>query len=129
MTLHHLGPFTLDTRTLVLLREGEIAKVPMKTVEVLLALLDRRGEIATKDELLSAAWPDSIVEEANLTVHIALLRKTLGQAAPIETIPKRGYRLLVENASPEEHKRPAYGIHLIRFIGIEILKIIFAEEP
>jgi serine/threonine-protein kinase len=99
MTLHHLGPFTLDTRTLLLLREGEIVKVPMKTVEVLLALLDRRGEIVTKDELLKAAWPDSIVEEANLTVHVALLRKTLGATAPIETIPKRGYRLLAASPS------------------------------
>lgn len=94
MTLHSIGPFALDTRTLLLLREGEIVKIPMKTVEVLLALLNRQGEIATKDELLKAAWPDSIVEEANLTVHVALLRKTLGAAAPIETIPKRGYRLL-----------------------------------
>jgi DNA-binding winged helix-turn-helix (wHTH) protein len=96
MTLRRLGPFALDTRTLLLLREEEIVKVPMKTVEVLLALVERRGEIVTKDELLKAAWPDSIVEEANLTVHVALLRKTLGQAAVIETIPKRGYRLLAE---------------------------------
>lgn len=100
MTLHNLGPFTLDTRTLLLLREEEIVKIPMKTVEVLLALLGRRGEIVTKDELLKAAWPDSIVEEANLTVHVALLRKTLGAAAPIETIPKRGYRLLSETSPP-----------------------------
>lgn len=100
MTLHQLGPFTLDTRTLLLMREGDIVKAPMKTVEVLLALLERRGEIVTKDELLQAAWPDSIVEEANLTVHVALLRKTLGATAPIETIPKRGYRLL--SPAPEE---------------------------
>ena len=99
MPLHHLGPFTLDTRTLVLLRDGEITKLPMKTVEVLLALLNRRGEIATKDELMRAVWPDSIVEEGNLTVHIALLRKTLGRAAPIETIPKRGYRLVAAAAA------------------------------
>jgi DNA-binding winged helix-turn-helix (wHTH) protein len=100
MPLHRIGPFTLDTRTLLLLREDEIVKVPMKTVEVLLALVDRRGEIVTKDELLKAAWPDSIVEEANLTVHVALLRKTLGATAPIETIPKRGYRLLAETPPP-----------------------------
>ncbi len=98
MTLHGIGPFTLDTRTLLLLREEEIVKVPLKTVEVLMALFARRGEIATKDELMKAVWPDSIVEEANLTVHVALLRKTLGASAPIETIPKRGYRLL--SASP-----------------------------
>ena len=112
MTLHRIGPFTLDTRTLLLLREGEIVKVPMKTVEVLLALLTRRGEIATKDELLKAAWPNSIVEEANLTVHVALLRKTLGAAAPIETIPKRGYRLLsvpppATETAPEREGREA----------------------
>jgi serine/threonine-protein kinase len=100
MTSHDIGPFTLDTRTLLLLREGEIVKVPMKTVEVLLVLLERRGEIVTKDELLKAAWPDSIVEEANLTVHVALLRKTLGADAPIETIPKRGYRLLASEPRP-----------------------------
>ena len=100
MTLHSIGPFTLDTRTLLLLREGEIVRIPMKTVEVLLALLSRQGEIATKDELLKAVWPDSIVEEANLTVHVALLRKTLGAAAPIETIPKRGYRLLAAPSAP-----------------------------
>ncbi|MBK5255309.1 MAG: winged helix-turn-helix domain-containing protein [Vicinamibacteria bacterium] len=68
----------------------------MKTVEVLLALNDRRGEILTKDELMKAVWPDSIVEEANLSVHVALLRKTLGATAPIETIAKRGYRLRAE---------------------------------
>lgn len=96
MTLHRIGAFTLDTRTLLLLREDEIVKIPMKTVEVLMVLVDRRGEVVTKDELLQAAWPDSIVEEANLTVHVALLRKTLGAEAPIETIPKRGYRLLAE---------------------------------
>ncbi|HQZ16463.1 MAG TPA: winged helix-turn-helix domain-containing protein [Vicinamibacteria bacterium] len=106
MTLHSIGPFTLDTRTLLLLREGEIVKVPMKTVEVLLALLSRQGEIATKDELLKAAWPDSIVEEANLTVHVALLRKTLGAAAPIETISKRGYRLLAAPPAPATETAP-----------------------
>lgn len=99
MPLHQLGPFTLDTRTLLLLREDEIVKVPMKTVEVLLALLERRGEIVIKDELLKTVWPDTIVEEANLTVHVALLRKTLGAVAPIETIPKRGYRLLAAPAA------------------------------
>jgi DNA-binding winged helix-turn-helix (wHTH) protein len=98
MTLHALGPFSLDARTMILLREGEMARVPMKTVEVLHALLLRRGEIVTKDELMKTVWPDSIVEEGNLTVHVALLRKVLGADAPIETIPKRGYRLLKESA-------------------------------
>jgi DNA-binding winged helix-turn-helix (wHTH) protein/Tfp pilus assembly protein PilF len=109
MTLHDIGPFALDTRTLLLLREGEIVRVPMKTVEVLLALLERRGEIVTKDELMKVVWPDSIVEEANLTVHVALLRKTLGASAPIETIPKRGYRLLRELPPAREATAAAQG--------------------
>ena len=108
MALHPLNPFALDTRTMLLMRDDEIVRIPMKTVEVLNALLERRGTIVTKDELMKVVWPDSIVEEANLTVHVALLRKTLGAAAPIETIPKRGYRLLAEssssNASPEEKR-------------------------
>ena len=108
MTTHPLGPFSLDARTMLLFRDDEILKVPMKTVEVLHALLERRGQILTKDELLKAVWPDSIVEEANLTVHVALLRKTLGEAAPIETIPKRGYRLLakaVPSGESDEDRR------------------------
>jgi len=103
MSRHTLGPFVLDTRTLLLLREDEIVRIPMKTVEVLLALLERRGEVVTKDELMRAVWPDSIVEEANLSVHVALLRKTLGASAPIETVPKRGYRLVVETPTPLEN--------------------------
>jgi DNA-binding winged helix-turn-helix (wHTH) protein len=104
-----IGPFTLDSRTLLLMREDEVVKLPMKTVEVLKVLVDHRGDIVTKDELLKAAWPDSIVEEANLTVHVALLRKTLGSAAPIETFPKRGYRLVAESpalpSEPPEERR------------------------
>lgn len=84
----------LDPRTRVLTRDGEIEKIPLRTIEVLLALFERRGEIVTKDELLARVWKDSIVEEANLTVHVSILRRTLGDAAPIETVAKRGYRLL-----------------------------------
>lgn len=89
-----LGPFVLDPRTRVLTRDGEIEKIPLRTIEVLVALVERRGEIVTKDELLARVWKDSVVEEANLTVHVSLLRRTLGDAAPIETVSKRGYRML-----------------------------------
>jgi DNA-binding winged helix-turn-helix (wHTH) protein len=88
-----LPPFRVDARTRVLYRDREIERMPPRTVEVLLALLERRGEIVTKQELLHAVWPDTVVEEGNLSVHVSLLRKTLGEAAPIETISKRGYRI------------------------------------
>lgn len=94
MTEIELPPFRVDPRTRVLYRDGEIEKIPPRTVEVLLALLERRGEIVTKHELLARVWPDTVVEEGNLSVHVSLLRRTLGDAAPIETIAKRGYRVL-----------------------------------
>lgn len=106
MTSYALGPFALDSRTRVLTRDGEVERLHLKTVEVLLALVERRGEIVTKDELLARAWPDAVVEEANLSVHVSLIRKTLGQAAPIETIPKRGYRLLA-SSEPSPPSGPA----------------------
>ena len=88
-----LPPFRVDPRTRVLYRDGEVERIPPRTVEVLLALLERRGEIVTKQELLARVWPDTAVEEGNLSVHVSLLRRTLGDAAPIETIAKRGYRI------------------------------------
>lgn len=89
-----LPPFQLDPRTRILYRDGEIEHIPPRTVEVLLALLERRGEVVTKEDLLRRVWPDTVVEEGNLSVHVSLLRKTLGGAAPIETVAKRGYRLV-----------------------------------
>ncbi|MGE0454845.1 MAG: winged helix-turn-helix domain-containing protein [Vicinamibacteria bacterium] len=98
MSLVELRPFSLDVRAKVLLRDGEIEKIPMKTVEVLIALVERRGQVVTREELFARVWPDTVVEEANLTVHVSLLRKLLGDAAPIETVPKRGYRIPVAKA-------------------------------
>jgi tetratricopeptide (TPR) repeat protein len=93
MSRIELPPFQVDARTRVLYRDGEIEHIPPRTVEVLLALLERRGEIVTKQDLLRRVWPDTVVEEGNLSVHVSLLRKTLGGAAPIETLARRGYRI------------------------------------
>jgi DNA-binding winged helix-turn-helix (wHTH) protein/Flp pilus assembly protein TadD len=93
MDAFDLPPFRVDPRTRVLYRDGEREPTPPRTVEVLIALLERRGEIVTKQELLDRVWPDTAVEEGNLSVHVSLLRRTLGDAAPIETIAKRGYRV------------------------------------
>jgi DNA-binding winged helix-turn-helix (wHTH) protein len=93
MDAFDLPPFRVDPRTRVLYRDGAVEKTPPRTVEVLIALLERRGEIVTKQELLDRVWPNIAVEEGNLSVHVSLLRRTLGDAAPIETIAKRGYRI------------------------------------
>jgi Tol biopolymer transport system component/DNA-binding winged helix-turn-helix (wHTH) protein len=90
------GPFTLDLPNRELRRDGKPIALQPKTFDLLAALVERRGRLVTKDELLSVVWSDAVVEESNLSQNIYLLRKVLGQdpagQAYIETSPKRGYR-------------------------------------
>lgn len=93
---YEFGPFRLDTEAEVLLRADKLVGVGRRGLAVLRGLLERPGEPVTKDCLISAAWSGLAVEEANLTVQIAALRRALAQApggnAWIETLPRRGYR-------------------------------------
>jgi DNA-binding winged helix-turn-helix (wHTH) protein/tetratricopeptide (TPR) repeat protein len=95
---YEFGPFRLDGRRRLLWREGELLAVPPKAVELLLALVERAGEVVTKEELLSRVWPDTFVEEANLSVNVSLARKALGDRHDgqpwIQTVARRGYRFL-----------------------------------
>jgi eukaryotic-like serine/threonine-protein kinase len=96
--LYKFGPFYLDAREHVLLRDGEVVPVAPKAVDLLVALVENSGRVLKKDDLMNAVWPDSFVEEANLSRHIFVLRKVLGEdkngAKYIETIPRRGYRFM-----------------------------------
>ncbi|GAC1387671.1 MAG: hypothetical protein NVSMB31_00360 [Vulcanimicrobiaceae bacterium] len=99
--IYALGPYHLDAQRLLLLLDGEPIALGPKVVETLLALVERPGEVLTKDELLERIWPEGYVEEANLAQNIYVLRKTLGihwNIKPIETIPRRGYRLVADVA-------------------------------
>ena len=110
--------FRIDVAHLMLYHEGaEIPMVP-KAVETLLALIERRGKIVSKDELLEAVWPDTVVEESNLFLYLSLLRKTLGthkDGSPyLETLRRRGYRFngevhLVEEEAASEHAAATVG--------------------
>jgi TolB-like protein/DNA-binding winged helix-turn-helix (wHTH) protein/Tfp pilus assembly protein PilF len=97
---YEFGPYRADRRAHVLLRDGAIVPLTPKVLDTLLVLVEKRGEVVSKDELLRLVWPDSFVEESNLAQNISVLRKALGhcadQAAYIETIAKRGYRFLAE---------------------------------
>ena len=66
-----------------------------KTFDLLVFLLERRGQVLTKETLLRGVWPETIVEEANLAQHVSSLRKILGEKAGenryITTLPGRGY--------------------------------------
>ena len=74
-----------------LLIDGEPAALGARAFDVLLALIEPRGQLLTKSELLEAVWPGLVVEENNLTVQVSALRKLLGPQA-IATISGRGYR-------------------------------------
>ncbi len=93
--IFEFGPFTIDTVNRQLLRDGEIVPLKAKAVDTLLLLIENNGDIVEKDDLMQALWPDSFVEEANLTQNIYTLRKALG-GDYIETIPRRGYRFTVQ---------------------------------
>jgi len=96
--VYQFGPFQLDSTAKVLLREGQPVRLARKSVETLLALVENAGQVLTKEELMSAVWPDRIVDEANLAQNVAVIRKALGveRGSPgyIETFPGRGYRIL-----------------------------------
>lgn len=90
------GPFFLDVRERVLLRDGQPVPVTPKAFDLLAALVEQPGRLISKEELLQKVWPDTFVEEANLAYNVFALRKALGDTADngqyIETIAKKGYR-------------------------------------
>src|SRR5579864_6648539 len=94
------GPFRVDSRRRVLERNGEPVALSGKAFEILTALVKRPGEIVDKETLMREVWPDTAVEDNNLTVNISWLRKALGEApgnpSYIVTVPGRGYRFIAE---------------------------------
>ena len=97
--LYAFGDFNLDTQNRVLRRDNEIVAVTPKAFEVLLLLIQHRGEVVGKDNLMGTVWPDSFVEESNLTQTIFMLRKALAETSDqryILTVPGRGYRFVAE---------------------------------
>jgi TolB-like protein len=92
------GPFILDLQRGRLLREGQPVAVSSKGLRLLEALLGSPGRVLTKAELMRAGWGDTAVEESNLSVQIAALRKQLGSTGDggdwITTIPRVGYRFV-----------------------------------
>ncbi len=79
MTNIALGPFHLDTRNDLLLRGSEPMALGQRAIALLRALVERPGALVSKDALIEAAWPGQVVEESNLTVQIAALRRVLGK--------------------------------------------------
>jgi DNA-binding winged helix-turn-helix (wHTH) protein len=98
MTIHALGPFRLDVERELLLRGSEPTALGRRAIALLRTLVARPGAVVSQAALIAAAWPGQAVEESNLTVQIAALRRALRKAPGgdrwIETMPRRGYRFV-----------------------------------
>lgn len=99
----------------MLWRGDALVEVAPRALDVLVALVERAGDVVTKEELLQRVWPDTFVEEANLSVNVSALRKALGTGegghAYIQTIPRRGYRFVSgADAAPPPAPRPAIAV-------------------
>ena len=102
-----LGPFRLDMQSDLLWRGTEPTALGRRAIALLRALVERRGAVVSKDALIDAAWSGQVVEENNLTVQIAALRRVLGEEPGgsrwIETMPRRGYRFVGPVLAKEEN--------------------------
>lgn len=97
---YEFGHFRLKIAERVLLREQELVPLTPKAFDLLLILLESGGRLVEKDDLMKRVWPNTFVEEGNLTQNVSLLRKALGESASgaqfIETVPRRGYRFVAQ---------------------------------
>jgi DNA-binding winged helix-turn-helix (wHTH) protein/TolB-like protein/Tfp pilus assembly protein PilF len=97
-SIYEFGPFRLDPAEHTLVREGKPIALAPKVFDILTLLVKKNGHLFGKEELMQAVWPDSFVEEGNLTRNISTLRTALGENPDehqyIETVPKRGYRFV-----------------------------------
>lgn len=92
---YDFGPFRVDPKKRLLLRDGTPQPLTPKALDILLVLLRHGGQVIEKDELMRAVWPDTVVEENNLTRNISALRKALGEGPQdhsyVVTVPGCGY--------------------------------------
>jgi DNA-binding winged helix-turn-helix (wHTH) protein len=96
--IYRFGRFSVDTREQRLTRDGAPLAITPRVFDTLVMFVRHPQRLLTKEELLQAIWPDTAVEEANLTVNVSTLRRLLtgnGQPACIETVSRRGYRFLL----------------------------------
>ena len=114
------GPYVIDEAAGILLRDGEPVNVGRRGVALLLTLAKRAGEVVTKADLMDAAWPGLSIEESNLSVQIAALRKALGSAPGggewIVTIPRVGYRLVAPGGPADPAARTRHPGALEAFV-------------
>src|SRR5262245_6689254 len=100
--IYEFGSFRLDAARRLLYRDGQTVPLAPKVVDTLLVLVENAGSVVHKETLLRRVWPDTFVDENNLAQNISVLRRALeNDGSRIETVPKRGYRLVTQVRTPE----------------------------
>ena len=132
-TYYQFGEFRLYPSEHLLLRQQQPVSLAPKAFELLLTLVSHHGHLLTRENLMQTVWPDSFVEETNLTVNISLLRKTLGEAEAgrpwIATVPKRGYRFDNDVAVHAAENGAAPWFPSIASESPEAMSVIATETP
>jgi Tol biopolymer transport system component/DNA-binding winged helix-turn-helix (wHTH) protein len=105
--VYEFGGYRLDPRARVVSLRGQPIALPPKSFDLLLLLVEKRGRVLERHELIHELWPDTVVEEANVTFQVSTVRKALGEDGSkwIETVPKHGYRFSapVREVRPDEN--------------------------
>ncbi|MGE3467943.1 MAG: winged helix-turn-helix domain-containing tetratricopeptide repeat protein, partial [Pyrinomonadaceae bacterium] len=124
------GEFRFDQTERTLTRNGENVGLPPKAIDILALLIERQGQVVSREDLLSTVWKDTFVEEGNINYTISLLRKALGDKDLIQTVPRRGYKFVAPSSQDEtprefaasmgskKFKRLAAGALLLAVLGV-----------
>src|SRR5690242_2639377 len=112
--------FRIDVAKRLLFEADQIVKLTPKAFDTLLVLVENRGSVLSKEELMRLVWPDQFVEENNLAQNIHSVRKLIGDGADgvryIETIPKRGYRFVGEVTVIDGPRASDAGEQAVKFL-------------
>lgn len=129
------GPFRLNAAQRLLMKEDEPVVLGARSFDILIALLEHAGEIVSGRDLIDRVWPDVTVEEVNLRVHIASLRKALGEgqdgARYIVNVPGRGYCFVAPLARPAPLHRPiptAAPVNSPRTLPLPLARMVGRDE-
>jgi TolB-like protein/Flp pilus assembly protein TadD len=125
LKVYEFNGFRLEGSQRRLLYNGQSVPLKPKILDLLIYLVEMRGQLVVKDDLMREIWPDAIVEENNITVSMSILRKTLGDFIDqqfIETVPRRGYRFVAEVTEA------ALDLTAIRGTGSLALSTALAQE-
>jgi DNA-binding winged helix-turn-helix (wHTH) protein len=126
------GPFRLHPNQRLLTKAGREVRLGSRALDILITLLEQRGKLVTRRELMERVWPDTVVVEANLNVNIAALRRALGDGQDgnryLVTIPGRGYRFVASVAFSDFNLRDPTAFRPSNDLPTPITRLVGRDE-